>query len=852
METLRDVMIPSNHLPATIIALKVNASQTGGNGADGAAIQKRDPLCVYEYQCLEPPSDDESDDGSDGVIGGRQAPLLKRKRSARPNVLKTKRAVLVSPFEGILAAIKVEVGVTLKAATDPVCVIREPCSHAVQYFGQCAICGKDLAFVDYTGVSDTSRATITMSHDMSGLTVSREEAQRLEQDTATRLLRERKLSLIVDLDLTIIHAKTSREPLAQWLDQCPPDIRNDIGCFRLPHDPFFYYVKMRPGLQDFLAEVTKLYELHIYTMGTRSYAEQVAKLIDPDQRNFKERILSRDESGSMTFKNIQRLFPCDSSMVVAIDDRADVWQNSPNLIKVKPYNFFAGTGDINSGMLPKTTPLPSTTETLAAPVESEKAAATALAPDESTTPADAEQPRTPPGDPEASVTTSPPTDSGPSSAPKTAPAPEAPSNPANGPTVSTIQDPDRDLASILEWLRKVHRLFYEAFDASSGTTSSPDANVARILPSLKRQVLAGVNLVFSGVIPLSVSPRQSDIWQWAESFGAKCFEQLPRRQGERLGSDHRHPVRITHVVAGKADTRKVKDAQRLGGIEMVHVEWLVDSLHAWQRMDEAAYRLTLPAASTQSSSTSGVLEQPGHASGQPLQVSSGDGDEGDNEAPSAEALHAMETWSTHSDQSDPGREKELGGATTTLTASSSSSSSFSLSDDEMGLKMATIDWDEADKELKEFMGTDTEGDEDEEDYDDDGQGIITADESDLSQPSVLRKRTKSDVSISDSEDALDDEQYGPGTAEASNKDGISPDEDQDLPASPSASSPHLKRRRLVPGSPLRHEIDLATAHESTEPAPAIDFDDDDTELSDGQDSDLDDLLRDMEEELGNC
>ena len=42
------------------------------------------------------------------------------------------------------------------------------------------------------------------------------------------------------------------------------------------------------------------YELHIYTMGTRAYAENIAKIIDPERKIFGERILSRDESGSMT------------------------------------------------------------------------------------------------------------------------------------------------------------------------------------------------------------------------------------------------------------------------------------------------------------------------------------------------------------------------------------------------------------------------------------------------------------------------------------------------------------------------------------------------------------------------
>ena len=106
--------------------------------------------------------------------------------------------------------------------------------------------------------------------------------------------------------------------------------------------------------------------MHVYTMGTRAYAIEVCKVIDPDGGLFGGRILSRDESGSesrwlsrdvhavfaypalctppppplgMTRKSLQRLFPCDTNMVVIIDDRADVWDGSPNLVKVIPCEF---------------------------------------------------------------------------------------------------------------------------------------------------------------------------------------------------------------------------------------------------------------------------------------------------------------------------------------------------------------------------------------------------------------------------------------------------------------------------------------------------------------------------------
>lgn len=47
-------------------------------------------------------------------------------------------------------------------------------------------------------------------------------------------------------------------------------------------------------------------------------------------------LYSRRSSRGLTQKSLQRLFPCDQSMVVIIDDRADVWEWSPNLVKVIP------------------------------------------------------------------------------------------------------------------------------------------------------------------------------------------------------------------------------------------------------------------------------------------------------------------------------------------------------------------------------------------------------------------------------------------------------------------------------------------------------------------------------------
>lgn len=199
-----------------------------------------------------------------------------------------------------------------------------------------------------------------MVHDNTSLTVSENEAYKVEDEAKRRLLAAKKLSLVVDLDQTIIHA-TVDPTVAEWqTDEKNPNHAavKDVRKFQLVDDGpgargCWYYIKLRPGLQDFLENVSKLYELHIYTMGTRAYAQNIATIIDPGRKIFGDRILSRDESGSLVAKNLQRLFPVDTKMVVIIDDRGDVWNWNANFIKVTPYDFFVGIGDINSSFLPK-------------------------------------------------------------------------------------------------------------------------------------------------------------------------------------------------------------------------------------------------------------------------------------------------------------------------------------------------------------------------------------------------------------------------------------------------------------------------------------------------------------------
>ncbi|KAI9790044.1 MAG: Carboxy-terminal domain (CTD) phosphatase [Piccolia ochrophora] len=284
-----------------------------------------------------------------------------------------------SPVEGVLEKWRVQDGTVIESHYINVAEIEEPCPHSIQFGGMCTLCGKDMTTISYnTDVSNTDRATINMIHDNTALTVSQDvsatiapcgivqeltssqEATRVEEEAKRRLLKSKKLSLVVDLDLTIIQA-TVDPTVAEWQkDTTNPNhgAVKDVRAFQLIDEGpggrgCWYYIKLRPGLKEFLENISKIYELHIYTMGTRAYAQHIAAIVDPARRVFGDRILSRDESGSLVAKNLQRLFPVDTKMVVIIDDRGDVWKWNDNLLRVLPYDFFVGIGDINSSFLTK-------------------------------------------------------------------------------------------------------------------------------------------------------------------------------------------------------------------------------------------------------------------------------------------------------------------------------------------------------------------------------------------------------------------------------------------------------------------------------------------------------------------
>ncbi|KAL4810259.1 hypothetical protein BDV18DRAFT_130608 [Aspergillus unguis] len=505
--------------------------------------------------------------------------------------------------------------------------IDEPCAHEVQYGGLCAECGKDMTEATYnTEITDSMRAPIQMTHDNTALTVSENEAMRVEEDAKRRLLSNRKLSLVVDLDQTIIHAAVD-PTIGEWMaDKDNPNHAavSDVRAFQLVDDGpgmrgCWYYIKLRPGLETFLQNVSEMYELHIYTMGTRSYAQAIAGIIDPERKLFGDRILSRDESGSLSVKNLHRIFPVDTKMVVIIDDRGDVWRWSPNLIKVIPYDFFVGIGDINSSFLPKkqddetpsekveTKPTPSTEHHVNGSTDKPDPADVSTL-EQLVTMGGGDNPRLLREQSDAQdETIMHQVEDRPLLQKQKELDAEDESSQSSESSVDEQEDlskqrhhllidNDQELIKLSERLEQLHRKFYDEYEkkrarglggrvaalrGEKAISKEKDVDiklvpdVKDILPDIKRRIMGDVVIVHSGLWKLNEDMANIELANHARSFGVVFANKINRK--------------TTHLLTAGKRTAKFQEATRYPHIKIVQKQWLIDSLLQWKRLDETPY-----------------------------------------------------------------------------------------------------------------------------------------------------------------------------------------------------------------------------------------------------------------------
>jgi FCP1-like phosphatase family protein len=221
-----------------------------------------------------------------------------------------------------------------------------------------------------------------------------------------------------------------------------------------------YFVKLRPKLQYFLDELSPLFQMSIYTHGTRKYAEGTCKIMDPEGVYFGRRIVSRSDHPELgANKSLAHLLKTDWSMVLIYDDREDVWkgEQGDHLLCAKPFVHFDQQA---KGVVVNNAPGLLSLGT--------KQSADAI----------------------------------------------ADSSDENLPC--ELEEDDEGLVQAVSTFKKLHQLYFDS------TTSGAKISIGSVLHDFRLKILAGCVICFSGVIPITDrNPEKHVLWRTASKLGAK-------------------------------------------------------------------------------------------------------------------------------------------------------------------------------------------------------------------------------------------------------------------------------------------------------------------------------------------
>lgn len=322
-----------------------------------------------------------------------------------------------------------------------------------------------------------------------------------------------------------------------------------------PGRSHLYLVKLRPKLKYFLEQLSPLYQMSIYTHGTRKYAEGTCKIMDPDGVYFGRRILSRSDHPELgATKSLAHLLKTDWSMVLIYDDREDVWRKGgqgDHLLCAKPFVHFneKEKGVLNNApglMSMGTTPKENVDVDVDVDVDVEnKNKNTAQCVD---------------SDEGAELTAG-----------------------------SEEEEEDEGLVRAVEVFKKLHELYFNSIDTSSSAQldgvlaqnqKQRHVSIGQVLKQFRHDVLLGCVLCFSGVIPpfFQTRPQDHHLWRVAVKLGARVETEV---------SDQ-----TTHLLGiGLGNAKSMTDCLERSDVFVAHCDWLLHCHWNVQREDEAHFSL---------------------------------------------------------------------------------------------------------------------------------------------------------------------------------------------------------------------------------------------------------------------
>ena len=354
-------------------------------------LQKNDAAAKKDF--------DDDDDGQGGGGEERETMGMENHRRLRTEMLlasskDAKRATTTTTATGCSGGgrrlVKRRKGTTPAATTTTTTTTTEPeaCEHPAFVFGICVHCGRRAETTTTTNKTNKTNKTdadvpdnddddddddkkeengkttaVRYLHE--GLTVSDKLLREAKREERKATLKQGKIFLVLDLDHTVLNScrfdEVNDEERAtldakvakrEEEDELRKTLLGMVGSgngrggrrprfpdlYRLSH--FSTYTKLRPYVFEFLEAAAKICRMHVYTMGDKNYAHEMASLIDPEGKYFHGRIIGNSDSTCSKTKDLDIVLGGDDCTMI-VDDTSRVWpRHARNLIRVDRYHFF--------------------------------------------------------------------------------------------------------------------------------------------------------------------------------------------------------------------------------------------------------------------------------------------------------------------------------------------------------------------------------------------------------------------------------------------------------------------------------------------------------------------------------
>ena len=312
---------------------------------------------------------------------------------------------------------------------------------------------------------------------------------------------QNKMLLFLDIDHTLLHS-TKDERGGLYVNH--KDFGQDVYGIKFGVNTgsgnieyLTYFVKFRPYFNEFIKCLRDKYDIVLYTMGSRGYAEQVAALIDEiHPQLIGTRIVCRedhkDDNGNSSTtstdidnykKNICEFAPVNSDWCMIMDDTPEIWVNANDVHRVPKYLFWPNPENFYPGT-------------------SNKASS----------------------------------------------AQHSKNSPSSWDDERTLYSQDKDviLKTATNILTAVHTCYFEYYDPLN------PIRAPNILSLMRKRSLLGCNISFTGLFPSGVDGSKDRHWKHSIEYGAKCQNVLNENTTHLIAND-----RVTAKVREAKENSKL-------------------------------------------------------------------------------------------------------------------------------------------------------------------------------------------------------------------------------------------------------------------------------------------------------